>query len=46
MVCGGESCGQQGESSAQGAQLAVVDARCALKQQLHQVPFLTPPLLL
>ena len=43
MVCAGESCGQQGESSAQGAQGAVVDARCALKQELHQVPFLTPP---
>ncbi|KAL0035146.1 hypothetical protein WJX79_003345 [Trebouxia sp. C0005] len=37
MVCAGESCGQQGESSAQGAQGAVVDARCALKQELHQV---------
>ncbi len=43
MVCAGESRGQQGESSARGAQGAVVDARYALKQELHQVPFLTPP---
>ena len=43
MVCAGESCEQQqGESSTQGAK-AVVDARCALRQELHQVPFLTPP---
>ncbi len=40
MVCAGESRGQHGESSTQGAK-AVMDARYALKQELHQVPF--PP---
>ncbi len=43
MVCAGESRGQQGESSTQGAR-AVVDARYTLKQELHQVPF--PPVVI